>query len=157
MEFSDSQFMTAEEKSRLARKYQAFVESSFKRQLFSKSLYQYLSVNFSFIAHYDIDGFYRARFADPIGRAKTFNQIMSASKWEFTAEPHRTGDLNKAVYLLTEANASIFFDSAKEDRIKELEEIVQAAEAELKSLRALTREHDVTGLPELGPGQKRLK
>ena len=132
--FTDSQFMTAEEKQKVFTSYVKFVESGFDQKKFSKALYKYLSLNFSFIAHYNQEGFFLTRFQDPVNRVKTFEQLVNASPWEFTPEPHRTGDLNKAVHDYTVQNAHLYLETARIERVAALKETIAEAQNELRRL-----------------------
>lgn len=120
MEFSDSKFMTAEEKTKVYNALVRFLDSGLQRQKFTKALYQYLSLNFGFIAHFNIEGFYSERFADAHGRAKTLEMIVNASHWSFDNDPDRVGDLNRAVRALFEENAEKLLHSARDQRITQL-------------------------------------
>jgi hypothetical protein len=56
--------MTAEQKQRVLRAWQRFVDSGFERQQFTRALYNHLILHCSFIAHYDVNGFYAEYFED---------------------------------------------------------------------------------------------
>lgn len=109
--------------------YVRFVESGFAFSKFTKSLYQYLSLNFSFIAHFNREGFYSARFDNPRGRVQTFLQISKALDFRPTG-----GDLNREIHNFTLKKASVFLDSAKKDREKELRNTINRAEKELTDI-----------------------
>lgn len=64
--FTDSEFMTAEEKVQVFKAWERFLKSNFSRTAFTKALYQHLTLHCAFIAHYSIDGFYGVYF-QPIG------------------------------------------------------------------------------------------
>ena len=132
--FNDSDFLTASEKEKIYSDLQKFIDSGFKRIKFTKALYKYLSLNFGFIAHYNIEGFFMARFIAPQGRINTYIQIKDASPWEFSKEPHRTGDLNFAVRELVVKSEKLFVESARKERMKDLKEEIQKANEELKNL-----------------------
>lgn len=73
--FTDTEFLSASEKAKVLNNWKLFVSSGFKRTRFTKALYKHLSLHCGFIAHYDINGFYAARFADAQGRARTLRQL----------------------------------------------------------------------------------
>ncbi len=58
----DSKFMSAAEKSRVLKNWEMFLRSGLEKKYFTKPLYHHLMQNCSFIAHYDIHGFYDTYF-----------------------------------------------------------------------------------------------
>ena len=54
----DSKFMPAAEKSEVLRHWEMFLKSGLEKDKFTKLLYHHLIQHCSFIAHYDIHGFY---------------------------------------------------------------------------------------------------
>jgi len=72
---TDVQFMTAKEKGLIAQSFITFVEGGFKRQHFTKRLYEHLHLHCGFIAHYNRAGFYDLYFADEGQKAKFFRQF----------------------------------------------------------------------------------
>jgi hypothetical protein len=65
---------------KLAKQIDRFVASGFKRSRFTKDIYLFLyCYHGDFIAHYDIDGFYKARFADAEGFKHTVDRIWNKS------------------------------------------------------------------------------
>jgi len=58
----NSKFMSAAEKSKVLRHWEMFLRSSLKKDKFTKALYEHLIQHCSFIAHYDIHGFYATYF-----------------------------------------------------------------------------------------------
>ncbi len=79
----DGTFLTAKEKTSIAKDFARFVESNFDPRYFTRALYSHLSLNFGFIAHYNLSGFVAVRFADPEGRRRTFESIIDAPRWSF--------------------------------------------------------------------------
>jgi len=63
--FKSTEFMSASEKDRVFDGWKKFVDSGFKRHFFTKIIYEHLHLNFGFIAHYDINGFYATYFEEP--------------------------------------------------------------------------------------------
>lgn len=59
-----SQFMSAEEKRKVLKQWELFLQSGCAREKFTKLLYNHLIQHCSFIAHYDIHGFYSTYFED---------------------------------------------------------------------------------------------
>jgi hypothetical protein len=61
-ELHDSKFLSAEEKRRTLKHWELFLKSGLQREKFTKPLYNHLIQHCSFIAHYDINGFYSTYF-----------------------------------------------------------------------------------------------
>ena len=60
----DVKFMSATEKKKVLSHWERFLESNCAREKFTKPLYHHLINNCSFIAHYDINGFYSTYFEE---------------------------------------------------------------------------------------------
>ncbi len=60
----DAQYMTAKEKEKVLRNWERFLESGCAKDRFTKALYKHLINHCSFIAHYDIHGFYATYFEE---------------------------------------------------------------------------------------------
>lgn len=58
----DSKFLPAAVKSRVLKQWEVFLKSGCAREKFTKPLYEHLINHCSFIAHYDIYGFYATYF-----------------------------------------------------------------------------------------------
>ena len=58
----DSKFMSAAEKSKVLKHWEMFLRSGLEKDKFTKALYHHLMQHCSFIAHYDIHGFYATYF-----------------------------------------------------------------------------------------------
>ncbi len=58
----DSKFMSAAEKSKVLKHWEAFLKSGLEKDKFTRVLYDHLIQNCHFIAHYDIHGFYGTYF-----------------------------------------------------------------------------------------------
>jgi hypothetical protein len=54
----DSKFMTAEQKKKVLRQWDKFIEGGFGFHLFTDAIYQHLNLHCGFIAHYNRAGFY---------------------------------------------------------------------------------------------------
>jgi hypothetical protein len=74
-EFKDVRFMTAAEKKRVLRQWKLFLKSGFDARLFMKSLYHHLIQHCSFIAHYNLSGFYGVYFEDPSATQRFLDQF----------------------------------------------------------------------------------
>lgn len=60
----DVTFMTAEEKQKVLRHWRQFLQSGLSKDKFTKDLYHHLTLHCSFIAHYDLHGFYATYFKE---------------------------------------------------------------------------------------------
>ena len=60
--FSDSEFLKADEKYRIAKHFDRFVKNGFKEKDFVNSIYEHLHIHCGFIAHYSRIGFYHTYF-----------------------------------------------------------------------------------------------
>lgn len=58
----DTKYMSAAEKRRVLRHWEAFLKSGCQREKFTKPLYHHLMQHCMFIAHYDLQGFYSTYF-----------------------------------------------------------------------------------------------
>lgn len=62
--FADVEFMSAKEKMLVLKAWEKFLKSGLRREAFTERLYHHLTMNCSFIAHFDINGFYGTYFGD---------------------------------------------------------------------------------------------
>ena len=60
----DVEFMTAQEKEKVLKQWESFLKSGCCKPQFTKALYQHLINHCSFIAHYDLHGFYATYFEE---------------------------------------------------------------------------------------------
>jgi len=60
----DARYMTAAEKQKVLLQWETFLKSGCARDRFTESLYKHLINHCSFIAHYDINGFYSTYFIE---------------------------------------------------------------------------------------------
>ena len=58
----DSKFMSAAEKSKVLKHWEMFLRGGLEKKYFTEALYKHLINHCSFIAHYDIHGFYATYF-----------------------------------------------------------------------------------------------
>lgn len=68
MVFTTEEFTTAEEKAKILNDWDRFFQSGFALSRFTKRLYHHLTLHCSFIAHYNLHGFY-AEYFEPMGEA----------------------------------------------------------------------------------------
>ena len=103
--------------------FRKFVEGGYDRKRFTKDLYRalYLS-SFGFIAHYDLGGFYAARFGGWAERVETLTQVL-----ERTA----LGPFEEAAQGLVRREGLL--DEARRASASELEAVERAELARLKA------------------------
>ena len=104
----DTQFMSAQEKEKVLRQWELFLKSGLARGKFTKGLYHHLIQHCSFIAHYDIHGFYAtyfesgddiARFLSQFDERNAYGTVIPISV-EYGMTYWATGDyedINKAM------------------------------------------------------------
>ena len=73
--FSEAKFMPVSTKQQVYRAWLRFLKGGLVKSLFTKLLYQHLTQHCSFIAHFDLHGFYNVYFADPDGTLKFLRQF----------------------------------------------------------------------------------
>jgi len=71
----DTKFMTAQEKDKVLRNWEGFLKSGCSRSQFTKALYEHLINHCSFIAHYNIQGFYSTYFEEGEDTAHFLSQF----------------------------------------------------------------------------------
>lgn len=67
--------MPSDEKERVLKDWQRFIESDFDKAKFTKRLYNHLIQHCEFIAHYNQYGFYSTYFEDPEDTLKFMKQF----------------------------------------------------------------------------------
>jgi hypothetical protein len=98
--FNASQFIATEwnsaaDKAAFGNTYLHFIESGWKRSLFTKGFYQRLSNCFSHIAHCDIHGFYQTWFTCDKDRLEFLRNTLS---WPCWGDPKFTySDVERAI------------------------------------------------------------
>lgn len=58
----DTTYMTAQDKEKVLKQFEKFLQGGLERVAFTKQLYEHLHLHCSFIAHYNIEGFYNTYF-----------------------------------------------------------------------------------------------
>jgi hypothetical protein len=91
-EFRDVEFMTASDKASVLRDWNRFLDSGFKRNYFTKRLYNHLIQHCSFIAHYNQDGFYSVYFGEKGNTGKFIDQFTSGISAEYGMDYSLRGD-----------------------------------------------------------------
>lgn len=115
----DAEFMKAEQKEKTLRDWYRFIESRFKRKYFTKALYDHLHLHCSFIAHYNIDGFYGTFFLDPSDTKQfldRFNRQETKRGFDYWIDDSEYADLNVPMCELVE---SMYDELVNEAEVKE--------------------------------------
>lgn len=104
MPFKSTKFLSAEEKEAVLKDWRNFIKYGFKREYFTKRLYDHLHLHCSFIAHFNINGFYDSYFENPENTLKFLSQfdndygyrsIEYGTSYWFTHEDYH--DLNSVI------------------------------------------------------------
>ncbi len=98
--FKDEQFMTAGDKALVFRDWERFIEFGFDRRHFTGRLYKHLTLHCSFIAHYDIGGFYEVYFGEKRNTGRFIDQFTTGISAEYGMDYWLRGgyeDINKAM------------------------------------------------------------
>ena len=101
----DAKFMSAAEKEKVLAQWERFLGSNCSKEKFTKSLYHHLIYHCSFIAHYDINGFYSTYFKEGEDTACFLSQFDNSNGIPKSAEMGMTywytdpdyNDLNSAM------------------------------------------------------------
>jgi hypothetical protein len=94
-QFVPTEWSSAADKAVFGNTFLHFVESGWKRSLFTKGFYQRLSNCFGHIAHYDIHGFYETWFTSDKDRLEF---LKNASTWACYGDPKFTfSDVERAL------------------------------------------------------------
>lgn len=72
---NDAPFMTAAQKEKVLRHWEAFLKSGLKPERFTRDLYEHLIQHCSFIAHFDRWGFYSTYFTAGDDKARFLSQF----------------------------------------------------------------------------------
>ena len=97
VQFTPTQWDTAEGKAKFATHFMRFLESEFKQTLFQKWFYRKLSNTFGHIAHFDIHGFWSEFFETTRDKVKFLKQTIQP--WTgFAGDPAYTySDVERAI------------------------------------------------------------
>jgi hypothetical protein len=104
--FYPGEFNSVKDKDNIYKAWEKFLKSDCDLRHFTRSLYKHLSLHWGFIAHYDINGFYHARFEDlgEEGILWTFKSILDRTQTYRFRDENTSGnaDLNKAMYEIAQ-------------------------------------------------------
>ncbi|KPK35926.1 MAG: hypothetical protein AMK70_04240 [Nitrospira bacterium SG8_35_1] len=70
---TDADFLTAEEKIKILKEWEGFVQSGFLLERFTRNIYEHLHLHCGYIAHYDKGGYYYTYWNDEILRSAAKN------------------------------------------------------------------------------------
>lgn len=98
----------------IVKAFGRFAAAGYPRSLFTKELYQTLRHTFGFIAHYDLNGFYKERFEGPLERVDTF--AIMVEEEERTELEQRLRTVVVAMKLQEHAVAELAVDEEQRER-----------------------------------------
>lgn len=96
-EFVDSTFMTKTEKKSVFKDWMNFILDYTDKNKFTPRLYKHLTVHCSFIAYYDINGFYNTYFIDPEDTLIFFREFEKFGEYEKQYPSENYADLTTAM------------------------------------------------------------
>jgi hypothetical protein len=143
-QFVPTEWSSAADKAPFGNTFLHFVESFWKRSLFTKGFYQRLSNCFGHIAHYDIHGFYETWFTSDRDRLEF---LKNASKWPCYGDPKFTfSDVERALRQQIQSRNYVALYE-----LRAAEELRSAEMTILRSLEAKHRTPTVTPPSEVEP------
>jgi len=94
-EFTATQWSSQQEKADFANSLLHFIDSGFKQTLFTKKLYNRLSMTYGHIAHYNQTGFWEEWFSTDAGHVQFLEHLLS---WPCYGDPTFTfSDVERAL------------------------------------------------------------
>lgn len=75
-QFTPTSHTTAQQKAQFANQLLKFIDSGYKRALFTSQLYNRLNSCFGHIAHYNIHGFYEEWFTTPEDQQRFIENLL---------------------------------------------------------------------------------
>jgi len=150
-QFVPTQWNSAADKAAFGNTYLHFIESEWKRSLFTKSFYQRLSNCFGHIAHYDIHGFYDTWFTRDKHRLGFLRNTLS---WPCWGDPTFTySDVERAIKQQVRARNYLALYELK--AAEELRTAEMATLARLKAKYRLPVEHPAGATAKVSIGRSR--
>ena len=143
MQLSDSEFMSAKEKELVLRSWEIFLKHGCQRKHFTERLYDHLTSNCDFIAHYNTDGFYAHYFSDGDStalflsqfdeRKGVFGDIRSIEYLSYSWLTHEYSDINRAMIQVAAKYIPALIEKAKESQ----------KQADIAQATALLKKHNL--------------
>ena len=139
--FTATKWDTAEVKAKFANDLCRFMAADFKESLFTKALYQRLSMCFGHIAHYNREGFFGEFFRDLRGKVDFLEQTLA---WRCFGDPEYTySDVEAAVNArLRSCNLLAAYRALRAAEVEN---------AEREMLRRLQQKYDGDNAPRVAP------
>jgi len=129
-----AKFMSAEEKKEVLTEWQSFIKSDFDGKYFTKRLHEHLHLHCSFIAHFNLHGFYATYFDKPERTMKFLRQfdkdygyksVEYGTTYWFTSDDYH--DLNSEMAYSLEPYKEKIYDGLKqktrETKLKQIEQL----------------------------------
>jgi len=138
LKFSDEQFLSASEKTKIYNAWKRFLKSDFKKGNFTDALYIHLHLHCGFIAHYDRNGFYSTYFVDPedtMSFLRLFEQDCPGA-WKFFEN-----DLTSVMMQELETSKPRILKELHERNIKEKENILESSKKNLQISRKEAKQY----------------
>ncbi len=97
-EFKDVRFLSAREKAQVVKQWETFLKYGCKKEHFTKLLYNHLIMHCSFIAHYDLHGFYATYFEEGEDTVRFLSQFDNSQGIPRSVEYGMTGWITNDEY-----------------------------------------------------------
>ena len=96
--FKDVRFLSAREKAQVLKQWETFLKYGCKKEHFTKLLYNHLTTHCSFIAHYDLHGFYATYFEEGEDTVRFLSQFDNSQGIPRSVEYGMTGWITNDEY-----------------------------------------------------------
>ena len=121
VKMQDTKFLSAQEKDKVLRQWNLFLKSGLSKDKFSSALYNHLIMHCSFIAHYDIHGFYSTYFEEGEDKVNFLSQFDNRNGIPMSVEYGMTywytdpdyNDINSAMCRVASKYIPTLFDKAR--------------------------------------------
>jgi len=126
----DVEFMTAEEKQLVLKQWQTFITNRCQLKHFTKRIYDHLNLHCSFIAHFNLQGFYSTYFEHPRNTIRfltQFSRIRGTVSIEYGNTYWLKGDFEDLNTAMCEVVEKVYNDYVQDLAQTEKEADVQEA------------------------------
>ena len=140
LRFTDTRFMSAQEKFKVVKVWDCFLKNGFKFHYFTEALYHHLALRCEFIAHFDRAGFYATYFEDPDDTIRFLGQFdadlgcrsveYGSSRW---ADSPDYADVNRAMCKILEPHKERIYETLR----------ARARERDVSAAKALLQKHGI--------------